>query len=69
MAGPNVNISNATVTIPEQASGSFNGVNSNIGINNGVLLSSGDVNNAPNPNNTSRTGDNLKLEELLKWMV
>jgi hypothetical protein len=38
-------------TITPQA-GTFNGVNSNIGINNGILLTTGDINVAPGPNNS-----------------
>jgi subtilisin-like proprotein convertase family protein len=59
LAGPNVVISNATLTGANVASGSFNGTNSNIGMNGGVILSSGDIANAPGPNNTAAASDNL----------
>jgi subtilisin-like proprotein convertase family protein len=59
LAGPNVTVSNATLTGASTASGSFNGVNSNIGMNSGVILSSGDIANAPGPNNSAGGGDNL----------
>jgi len=59
LAGPNVTVSNATLTGAGVASGSFNGVNSNLGMNSGVILSSGDIANAPGPNNSAGGGDNL----------
>ncbi|MGV6862344.1 MAG: choice-of-anchor L domain-containing protein [Putridiphycobacter sp.] len=59
LAGPNVTVSNATLTGSALASGSFDGTNSNIGMASGVILSSGNVNNAPGPNNTAGTGDDL----------
>lgn len=59
LAGPNVTISNASLTGSNLASGSFDGTNSNIGMTGGVILSSGDVNNAPGPNNTASSSDDL----------
>lgn len=41
-------------TITPQA-GTFNGVNSNIGINNGILLTTGNITVAPGPNNSGST--------------
>lgn len=49
-------VSNITMNCPDTARATFNGTSSNIGINQGVLLSSGDVRNAPGPNLTSFNG-------------
>lgn len=57
LAGPGVQISNVTfnglpgTTINAQI-GSFNGTNSNIGLNSGLVLCTGDVNVAVGPNNS-----------------
>jgi subtilisin-like proprotein convertase family protein len=59
LAGPNITITNASLTGSVSASGSFNGVNSNIGMDSGVILSTGDIANAPGPNNSAGGGDNL----------
>ena len=49
-------VSNVTMSCPDTARASFNGSSSNIGINQGVLLSTGDVRNSPGPNLTSFSG-------------
>ena len=58
LAGPGVTISNVTlngvpVNNPVENAGTFDGVNSNIGIGYGVLLGSGDVQVAPGPNDAA----------------
>lgn len=58
LAGPNITVSNATLTGSNLASGSFNGT-SNIGIGSGVILSTGNVNEAVGPNNAGGVGANL----------
>ena len=59
LAGPNVTVSNATITGAGVAAGSFDGTASNLGMNSGVILSTGDIANAPGPNNSAGGGDNL----------
>lgn len=49
-------ISNVTMSCPDTARALFNGTSSNIGINQGLLLSTGDVRNSPGPNLTSFSG-------------
>ena len=50
LVGPGVTAFNATMISPANAAGTFNGTASNIGLPSGVLLTSGDVANAPGPN-------------------
>jgi len=61
LAGPGVSVSNATLTGSTQASGSFDGSASNIGMNSGVLLTTGPLNIAIGPNNTESAGLDLFL--------
>jgi gliding motility-associated-like protein len=49
-------VSNVTMSCPDTARATFNGTTSNIGINQGVLLSTGDARNSPGPNLTSFSG-------------
>ncbi len=56
LAGSGVSISNVTFNCTAGASGTFNGATSNIGINTGVLLTSGQVSIATGPNNSSSAG-------------
>lgn len=49
-------VSNITLNCPDTARALFNGTSSNIGLNNGVLLSTGHVINAQGPNNTTYSG-------------
>jgi gliding motility-associated-like protein len=68
--GTGVTFSNATYTGRPVASGTFNGVNSNIGINSGVILTTGNINVAPGPNNNggatfSNNGPNIPELEIL----
>ena len=60
LLGPGVTFSNATLTSVGTASGLFStGVNpTNIGIVQGVMLTSGSVGNAPGPNNSGSTTTN-----------
>jgi gliding motility-associated-like protein len=50
LIGPGITVSNATINTQLNAAGTFNGTASNIGLPSGVLLTSGDVANAPGPN-------------------
>lgn len=50
LVGFGVTISNVTLNCPGGAWGSFNGTSSNIGMNGGILLASGSINNAVGPN-------------------
>ena len=59
LAGPNITVTNATLTGGAAASGSFAGTNSDIGFDSGVILSSGNINEAPGPNGSASTGANL----------
>ncbi|MEM0996795.1 MAG: choice-of-anchor L domain-containing protein [Bacteroidota bacterium] len=51
LIGPGVFVSNITSTFAPNSVGTFTSNGSNIGINNGVILTSGSVANAPGPNN------------------
>ncbi len=50
LAGPGITVTGATLTGASLASGSFDGSASSLGMASGVILSTGDVNNAPGPN-------------------
>ena len=68
--GSGVTFSNATYTGKPVAAGTFNGSNSNIGINSGVIITSGHINVAPGPNNNagatySNNGPNIPELETL----
>ncbi len=56
LIGTGVTVNNITYTGGASAIGSFNGSASNIGLASGVLLTSGDINQAPGPNNSSSAG-------------
>lgn len=56
LAGTGVVISNTTKNCPNNASGTFNGAASNLGISAGILLTTGQVSDAVGPNNTSGAG-------------
>ena len=47
VTGSGIQITNATYTGAPNAAGIFNGVNSNIGIDSGIIITTGDVINAP----------------------
>jgi len=59
LAGPNITINSATLTGGATASGSFDGTSSNLGMTGGVILSNGDVGDAPGPNNSNGGNANL----------
>ena len=60
LLGAGVTVSNITYTGFAGASGAFDGTASNIGIGHGILLTSGEIVNAPGPNISPATGtDNL----------
>ncbi|MGB0929915.1 MAG: choice-of-anchor L domain-containing protein, partial [Chitinophagales bacterium] len=51
--GVGVEVDNVIINCPEVAYGTFDGTNSNIGIDNGILLTTGSIDNAVGPNNDS----------------
>lgn len=53
LAGPGVTISNVTVICPGASYGYFNSVNANVGIDSGLVITSGDLYMAVGPNNQS----------------
>jgi gliding motility-associated-like protein len=62
LVGGGVQVSNVTVNaVPQAAWGFFNGVNSNIGLDSGIILTCGSIQNAIPPNNQSgaSTSNNL----------
>lgn len=68
LAGPNITVTNAVLSegntalgasASSNAAGEFTGVNSDIGFDSGVILSSGNINEAPGPNGATNTGANL----------
>ncbi|MFK7786834.1 MAG: choice-of-anchor L domain-containing protein, partial [Crocinitomicaceae bacterium] len=68
LAGPNITVTNAVLSqgntiLPSltssPAAGTFAGVNSDIGFDSGVILSSGNITEAPGPNFTANAGANL----------
>lgn len=59
IAGPGITVSNAVYTGVPNAAGSFNGTGTNLGLTSGVILTTGDVADAPGPNTfTGAGGDN-----------
>ncbi len=56
-----INISNIQYTGAFRAIGSFNGTASNLGLNTGIILTNGRVNNAPGPNNIANRSTNNAL--------
>ena len=59
LAGEGVEVSNIIFDCPDGAYGTFNGANSNVGMNAGLLLTSGTIENAIGPNNSGgQTGGN-----------
>lgn len=56
IVGAGITVSNATLNCPTGASGTFsNGVPTNVGINTGVILATGNIGNAQSPNNSQNT--------------
>lgn len=56
LVGTGVQVSNVVINCPDVAYGTFNGEFSNIGINSGIILTSGDINAAPGPNDSGSAG-------------
>lgn len=59
LLGNGVTANNITFSGAGQMLGSFNGANSNIGLANGIILSTGRIQDAPGPNQNSGSGENL----------
>lgn len=59
LLGSGVTVSNITYTGNNVAIGTFNGTNSNIGLNSGIILMTGNINLAPGPNNIGSAGTDL----------
>ncbi|HRK28927.1 MAG TPA: choice-of-anchor L domain-containing protein [Chitinophagales bacterium] len=59
LVGNGVVISNVELDCPSGAYGTFNGVNSNLGLGSGILLTSGSINNAVGPNNAGGASTSL----------
>lgn len=59
LAGSNIVVSNATLTGSNLASGSFNGVNTNLGLASGVILTTGNINDATGPNDQTNSTTQL----------
>lgn len=59
IAGPGITVSNATINGSPQAHGTFNGSTSAIGLNSGVILTTGPIGIAVGPNNTGSAGTDL----------
>lgn len=59
LLSPGVIVSNIQFSGSPTQIGSFDGQNSNIGIGSGVIISSGDIINAPGPNNLTSAGSSL----------
>jgi hypothetical protein len=57
LVGTGVQVSNITMDCPDISYGTFNGEFSDLGINEGILLTSGDINVAPGPNDSPSVGD------------
>ncbi|MBI5541151.1 MAG: choice-of-anchor L domain-containing protein [Bacteroidia bacterium] len=55
LAGSNIVVSGATLTGSNLASGSFNGVNTNLGVPTGVILSTGRITDALGPNDQTNS--------------
>lgn len=56
LLGAGVTASNITFTGDPGAIGFFNGLNSNVGLDSGIVLTSGSIANIPGPNNSSGSG-------------
>ncbi len=58
IVGPGFAVSNVVLNCPNGAIGTFTNVSSNIGLNNGIILTSGSVNICQGPNNSISAGLN-----------
>ncbi len=61
LAGNNITVTNATLTGATAAAGSFDGSNSNLNVSSGVILSTGNITDAPGPNASSSTSTDLAI--------
>ena len=59
VAGPNITVTNAAITGGSGATGIFSGVNSDVGFDDGVILSTGNATSAVGPNTTTSNGQDL----------
>lgn len=59
LVGQGVEISNIELNCPDGAFGTFNGVNSNLGIDEGIILTSGSIDNAVGPNDQGGASTSL----------
>ncbi|MEM7040134.1 MAG: choice-of-anchor L domain-containing protein, partial [Bacteroidota bacterium] len=59
LAGQGVTISNVSMNCPQNSAGTFDGTNSNIGIGNGLVLSTGAVNDLNGPNGSGNTSGDM----------
>lgn len=57
LVGTGVEVSNISLDCPTMSFGSFDGTYSNLGIEDGILLTSGDINAAVGPNDTGSAGE------------
>ncbi len=58
LVGSGLNIQNVELVCPENASGSFNGTFTNLGVNSGVILTTGQIQTAVGPNDAGGEGTN-----------
>ncbi len=58
LTGSGVTITNASLNCPQNAAGFFNGVKSNIGLDSGIILTTGNIISLLGPNLSSSTGYN-----------
>lgn len=58
LSGSGVTITNASLNCPKDASGIFNGVNSTLGLDSGIILTTGNIISLLGPNLSSSTGYN-----------
>lgn len=56
IAGPGIFVTNLHRTCADEASGYFNSADANVGIDNGILLTSGSISVAEGPNNSASSG-------------
>ncbi len=59
LAGPDITVSNVTLTGNGVASGSFEGTSTNLGVNSGVILCTGNIDDAIGPNDQTNSGSQL----------
>ncbi len=61
LVGSGVTVSNITFNGSSSMLGRFDGTNSNIGLTSGVIMSTGIIQDAPGPNNTPSSGQDLSV--------